>query len=108
VLRVRKQLDRNGKRVAPKTAHALRDVELFPSLVKLLREHRERAFARGHAKPEDFVFASRTGGPMHYRNVARRGLDPAAEKAKLIPSGDERKAAREMGRMVARACAGTT
>ena len=67
------------------------------SSVKLLREHRERAFARGHAKPEDFVFASQTGGAMHYRNVARRGLDPAAERAKLIPTADERKAAKARG-----------
>jgi integrase len=97
IITVRKQLDRHGQRVAPKTVHARRDVELFPALVKMLRGHREGAFARGQAKPDDFVFASAAGTPLHYRNVVRRGLDPAAEKAKLIPTAKERKAAKARG-----------
>jgi len=82
-VRVRKQLDRQGRRVAPKTPQAVRDVELMPALGRVLRAHKAEAFARGHAKPSDFVFASRVGTPLHYRNVSRRGLDPAVRRAGL-------------------------
>lgn len=80
-LHVRRQLGRDGVRAEPKTAQAKRSVVLMPSLVRILREHKERAFSFGRAKPEDFVFASQTGGPLHYRNVVRRGLEKAVEDA---------------------------
>jgi integrase len=83
LLRVRKQLDRSGTRVAPKTPEAVREVVLMPALGKLLKERKEQAFARGHAKPHDFVFTSATGGPMHRRNIVRRGLEKGLEIAKL-------------------------
>jgi hypothetical protein len=51
--------------------------------VQTLRQHREAAFARGHAKATDYVFASETGGPSHYRNVVRRRLDKALADAGL-------------------------
>ena len=60
---------------------------LIPSLARILREHKARAFAVGRAKPEDFVFASSTGTPLHYRNVVRRGLDKAVEAAGLGADG---------------------
>lgn len=82
-LHVRKQLDRKGSRVEPKTKQAKRTIVLAPFLVRLLREHKARAFAAGHAKREDFVFASQTGGPLHYRNIVRRGLDKAVETGGL-------------------------
>jgi integrase len=90
VVRVRKQLDRDGQRVSPKTPNAVRDIELMPALAAVLRAHKEVAFGAGRAKPEDFVFASTAGTPMHYRNVARRGLDQAMEAAKLTGEGRPR------------------
>lgn len=80
-LRVRHQLDRNGRLSAPKTDTSKRTVTLFPSLVEMLREHRREALARGHASPESFVFASEVGTPLHFRNVGRRGLDTALARA---------------------------
>jgi integrase len=83
VLRVRHQLDRHGELVEPKTEAAKRDVPIPASLAALLRRHREPAFEKGYAKPTDFVFASETGGPMHFRNIVRRGLEKATEAAGL-------------------------
>lgn len=74
LVHVRRQLDRTGAgRVPPKTPQAVREVGLMPALVKTLRAHREQSFARGHAKPEDYVFAP------------RRVLDRAQELAVLPP-----------------------
>jgi len=86
-LRVRKQLDRNGERVEPKTETAKRTLRLPPSLVRHLRDHRERAFALGQARPEDFVFRTATGRPMAHRNVVRRGLGKAIDAASLNGDG---------------------
>jgi integrase len=83
LVRVRKQLDRSGERVRPKTPFAAREVELMPALVRVLRTHRERRFALGHASAEDFVFGTVRGTPFHYRNVVRRGLDAALDQAGL-------------------------
>jgi integrase len=77
VLRVRHQLGRDAKLAEPKTKAAKRDVPFAPSLGKMLAAHKELAFARGLAKPTDYVFASEEGGPLHYRNVVRRGLEKA-------------------------------
>jgi integrase len=52
-------------------------------LVAFFKHHKEQAFARGHAKPEDPVFASRVGTPLSHRNVQRRGFGPARERAKI-------------------------
>jgi integrase len=99
-LRVSKQLDRHGNLVAPKTAQAIREVGLMPTLVRALQAHRRLAFAYGRAKPTDYAFASDAGTPLHYRNVVRRGLDKAAEAAGLIPPAKERKQAKKDGREV--------
>ncbi|MBA3842050.1 MAG: hypothetical protein H0X39_05425 [Actinobacteria bacterium] len=56
---------------APKTAKALRDVILMPSLAKLLREHK---LASAYSGPGDPVVATLAGQPMHFRNVTRRGF----------------------------------
>lgn len=92
VVRVRMQIDRwkqgeAPRRVEPKTPQAVRDVVLMPTLAALLREHKERAFARGQARPEDLVFSSARGTPLHQRNVVRRGLDPAVAEAGLADDG---------------------
>lgn len=83
LVRVRKQLDRTGERVRPKTPCAIRDVELMPALARALLAHRERRFAIGQARSEDFVFGTGQGTPLHYRNVGRRGLDAAVDRAGL-------------------------
>jgi integrase len=83
VVRVRHQLGRDGELARPKTPQATRDVVLAPQLARMLREQRQAALTLGRARPEDFVFASRAGTPMHYRNVVRRGLDEAREAAGL-------------------------
>jgi hypothetical protein len=48
-----------------------------------LRAHRESRFGIGRARPEDFVFGTSHGTPLHYRNVVRRGLDAAVREAGL-------------------------
>jgi integrase len=52
----------------------------MPALVRRLEEH--RAGSRFTA-PDDFVFASQRGTPLHWRNVARRALQPALKDAGL-------------------------
>jgi integrase len=83
VLRVRRQLDRTGDLVEPKTAAAKREVPIPPSLGRVLAAHEAKAFGRGHARPDSFVFASRTGTPLAVRNIIRRGLEEAITAAGL-------------------------
>jgi integrase len=95
VLRVRRQLTRGTKAdpatlVELKTSSARRDVVLLPELVTLLRNHRRLAFARGLAREQDYVFATREGTAFNYRNVAQRGLTKAADKAGLNVGGQPR------------------
>ncbi len=87
VVHVRCQLDRSGERTSPKTPQAYRQVVLMPSLAKLLREHK---LASAHSAPTDPVFATRTGAPMNYRNVTRRGFAAAAVKAGIDRPGEPR------------------
>jgi integrase len=87
VVHVRRQLDRSGIHVQPKTPHALRSVILMPSLADLLREHKR---GNTHTAPSDPVFATQTGRPMYYRNVSRRGLAAAMHKAALDREGEPR------------------
>src|SRR4051794_21806821 len=86
-IHVRRQLDRTGERTVPKTPQALRAVILMPSLAKLLREHK---LAAGYSRPNDPVFATLTGHPMHFRNVSRRGLGAALTRAGLDGEGEAR------------------
>jgi integrase len=94
---VRKQLDRSGERVAPKTKRAVREVSLFQSLVRVLRAHRTSMLARGFTKPTDFVFSNEAGHGMYWRNVTSRGMEKAAVRAGLIASRDVRRKLREEG-----------
>jgi integrase len=87
MLHVRRQLDRSGAYVEPKTPRALRSVALMPSLAELLRDHRD---ASPYSDATDPVFATRTGRPMYYRNVSRRGLAAAVETAGLDRPGEPR------------------
>jgi integrase len=87
VLHVRRQLDRGGDLVEPKTPQARRDVVLMPSLATLLREHK---LASAHSGGADPVFATLTGAPMNHRNVTRRGLAAAVSRAGLDREGEPR------------------
>jgi integrase len=79
-LHVRHQLARKGGTLSPlKTNAGKRDVALMPELAAMLRRHQ---LASRHSRPEDFVFAGAAGGPLHHRNVQRRGIDKAVETAK--------------------------
>jgi len=80
LLHVRRQLDRAGNYTEPKTQRSARTVVLTPSLVSLLREHKHGSERNG---PSDTVFATETGRPMYYRNVTRRGLAVAIERASI-------------------------
>ena len=79
-VRVRKQLDRDGTRVEPKTPQSKRDIVLMPALARILREHR---LGSPFSLASDFVFASARGTGLYFRNVERRGLDAAAAAAGL-------------------------
>lgn len=83
LLRVRFQLGRDGRLVEPKTASSIRDIPIPPSLVLTLATRRQEAAARGYGGPTDFVFASKTGGPMCRRNLMRRGLRTALDRSDL-------------------------
>lgn len=83
VLRVEGQWRRSGDYGDPKTKAGTRRVPLSPTIVSFLREHKERAFAIGHAKADSPVFASKGGTPLSHRNVTRRGFEPAAKLAGL-------------------------
>jgi integrase len=82
LIRVRSALDRHGNDVPPKTEHAVRDVVLIPALADSLREHRTQSAFSGS---DDYVFASKVGTPLHWRNVSRRALKPALEAAGIEP-----------------------
>jgi len=79
-VRVRKALDRQGRRLEPKTPQAVRDVVLMPALARLLREHKLQS---PFSAPGDFVFASAAGSALYWRNVSRRGLGEALVSAGL-------------------------
>lgn len=89
------QLDRarteNGawlpaKRVAfAKTDAGNRTVELIPS--DLFKSVRKFKLASAHSTEADFIFATKSGGPVDHRNVAQRGLGSAIKRAKLNGAG---------------------
>ena len=56
----------------------------MPALARLLREHQA---ASRFSKKGDYVFASHKGTPLHYRNLAQRGLAKAVEDAGLDGDG---------------------
>ena len=85
---VREQLDRDGRRVPPKTERAVRDVALAPRLAAMLKEHR---LASASSAADDYVFVNEAGRPFNHRNVQARGFDRAAKRAKL-DEGQARKA----------------
>jgi integrase len=87
VVRVRRQLGRDGDRVEPKTEEAQRDVLLLPALARVLREAK---LASNYSAAGDYVFSSQAGTPLQVRNVSRRGLEKAIEKAGISADGKRR------------------
>lgn len=80
VIRVRTALSRKRRDVHPKTERAVRDVILMPALAQLLRQHkRESKFNR----PDDYVFTTTVGTPVHAAHISLRALKPALERAGL-------------------------
>jgi len=82
VLRVRKSLDRQQRRLDLKTRNAMRDVVLMPALARLLQEHKN---ASGYSGAGNYVFVSQRGTPLYWRNLSRRALQPALRKAGIAP-----------------------
>ena len=79
VVQVRRQLDRSGERVEPKTRQAVRDVILMPALARILREHRLRS---PFARDENLVFPSQRGEGLDH-TVPGRALRRAMAAGKL-------------------------
>jgi integrase len=82
LIRVRSAVDRHGNDVPPKTEHAVREVILIPALAEILLDHRRTS---SFDSPADYVFASRAGTPLHWRNISPRALKPALVEAGLEP-----------------------
>jgi integrase len=81
VLYVRRQWTQASDYSDPKTLHAIREVVIPPFLTKALIEHR---LATVYCSETDPIFASDSGKPLGHRNVAKRGLDPAAVRAGIV------------------------
>lgn len=62
------QVDRKGERRPTKTDGSARTVPIPPELALILVRHK---LASRFTKPNDFVFCTRTGGPLRQRNVGR-------------------------------------
>jgi integrase len=82
VIHVRRALNRQRQEASPKTSHSLREVVLMPALAKALSHHREASQFR---KPDDYVFTTRGGTPLHWANISVRALKPALRRAGLSP-----------------------
>ncbi len=85
VIHVRAQLSRAhrgapARRVLPKTPSSVREIPLVAQLARMLAEHK---LATPFAREGDWVFTTMRGTPHGQRNVARRGLGRAANRAGL-------------------------
>lgn len=77
---IERQLSRNGEPVDLKTKRSRRTIEMGAGLSSRLRKHK---LASVRSDPDDYVFVSRSGGPLEHRNVAQRGLGSAYKRTKL-------------------------
>ena len=82
LIHVRTALNRQRLDVPPKTQHGVREVVLMSGLAQALKKHRMQSTFN---RPDDFVFASQLGGPLHWANVSRRALKPALKRAAIQP-----------------------
>lgn len=83
----RARVDKPARRVRLKTPSAVRDIPLLPQLAAMLKRHK---LASPHSAADDYVFTTALGMPLGYRNVERRGLTRAANKADLNEKGRPR------------------
>lgn len=79
-IRFSHQVNRQGKRVELKTERSKRTIEIDSELCEGLRGHR---LASDYSKPQDFVFASKSGSAHDQRNIGGRVLSRAKERAGL-------------------------
>lgn len=86
-LRVRFQLDQEGRSKRPKTRAGTRAVPLLPVLAQALRSHRQAQLALGYAAADHLVFTTASGKPLNRHNVRNQGILVAAEKAGLHAPG---------------------
>ena len=70
----------NGQELEPKTDNAVREIDIDPTLVALLREH--IGSTRGMR-----VFESRNGSPLSSGNIRRRVLQPLLEQLGIPKAG---------------------
>jgi integrase len=70
------QVDRQGRRQPTKTDGSARTVPIPRELARILVAHK---LASRFAGPDDYVFATRTGGPLRQRNVCRALRDAQRE-----------------------------
>lgn len=74
------QLDRKGKRVPLKTKRSRRVLEVTPSLIGRVREHK---IAAEHSAAHELVFTTRKGSGHDHRNIGGRVLARAVKRAGL-------------------------
>jgi integrase len=86
LIRVERAYSRQGLR-KPKTDSSIRSVPLFPSVETAFRELAARAVERGRYAPEELVFGSMRGTPLHPSNFRQRVWDPALCRAGLDGEG---------------------
>ena len=82
VIHVRRALNRQRQEVQPKTPQALREVVLMPALGEVLAQHRRESQFQ---EPDDYVFTTMVGTPLHWANISARALRPALRKAGIRP-----------------------
>lgn len=74
--------DGNLELATTKTRGSRRKIDLSPSVVRVLHEHRERALALGRSA-SPYLFCDRNGKPLRQENVRRRSYEKILERAKL-------------------------
>ncbi|MCP9487036.1 MAG: site-specific integrase [Gaiellaceae bacterium MAG52_C11] len=71
----------------PKTEAGVRSVPLFGSVDEALRRLSAQAVERGRYAPDELIFATVRGAPLHESNFNRRVWHPALERAGLGDAG---------------------
>ena len=86
VIRIERAFSRRELK-RPKTDAGIRSVPLFGSVDEALRELAARAVERGRYAPDELIFATIHGTPLHESNFNRRVWHPALERAGLGDDG---------------------
>jgi integrase len=82
LIRVEQAYSRN-KLKRPKSRAGIRSVPIFPSVQRALDTLAERAGEHGIHAPEQLLFQTWSGGPLHASNFNRRRWQPALQHAQL-------------------------